>query len=636
MSFSLLKSFLKKFDYFGVNFNFQYKSKSKYQSATGGCTFIIFLFVSLTYLCINLVPFVKRKNVSIIYYTTQLPHTDSISLKNFSSNIGVGIICDSLEDKDEIYKLLKIELNFVSFSNNKNKKVKNRKNFELKKCDYSSFYNEYNETMDQFGFSNFYCPLIYLNDSIHGIYGDDLFEYYEFTVKSTAQSNEDEEKLLNLLTQQECLLKAYFIDVAIDVNDFKNPTRFFLNSKFVALKPGGFVKWNMFFKLNLFETFENFLFNNHKSTFYLGYAGHEEYEVFKSLNRFDLKPVNYDVFGKIYIRADGQRNIIQRKYMQINELLANISSIISQIFICLYIGMLYINSFYAKKSLMKKIFQIKDGYKANSSQNEIKNELRNIKNKVSSHFKMKNNRYESECGNLLQNERLKAESSLKKTNTANEIEKKLKLSVVIATDFHDQTNNTIQLNKSKENNNFNVYSNKQNKNTSSHFLHKIISNKNVIKRDVFPFNYSAYELIVIFFFPCVSWKKLRKKLYLLQKCETFMIYQLDIMNYLKSLQLIDLINYIIFEKEENIILNFLSKPSVSLANKIDFCGTMNKVNDITKSEVNNFYSSFQSILSKNYKTSKEEKFCLLTHFELQNFLIQRREKKCNTNTSTSL
>ena len=40
-----LKNFLKKIDHFGTEFTFEYESKDKYHSITGGIVFLIFILI---------------------------------------------------------------------------------------------------------------------------------------------------------------------------------------------------------------------------------------------------------------------------------------------------------------------------------------------------------------------------------------------------------------------------------------------------------------------------------------------------------------------------------------------------------------------------------------------------------------
>ena len=61
-----LKVLLRKFDMFGVPMAFRYKTKEKYSTSLGGITIIIFGTLSLIFGVYYFIPFIKRKNFSII------------------------------------------------------------------------------------------------------------------------------------------------------------------------------------------------------------------------------------------------------------------------------------------------------------------------------------------------------------------------------------------------------------------------------------------------------------------------------------------------------------------------------------------------------------------------------------------
>lgn len=66
------KSILKKFDMFGVPFSFRYKSKDKYYTSLGGIFFLLFCVVSLAIGIYYFIPFIYRKNYSLVYYSMTL------------------------------------------------------------------------------------------------------------------------------------------------------------------------------------------------------------------------------------------------------------------------------------------------------------------------------------------------------------------------------------------------------------------------------------------------------------------------------------------------------------------------------------------------------------------------------------
>ena len=68
--------------------------------------------------------------------------------------------------------------------------------------------------------------------NLHGIYTDDIFEYYTITVSSKTDTEENLEKINNFLMQNDCKLQYYFTDINIDLNDFKTPFSFFIDLHF--------------------------------------------------------------------------------------------------------------------------------------------------------------------------------------------------------------------------------------------------------------------------------------------------------------------------------------------------------------------------------------------------------------------
>ena len=63
-----IKNLFKTIDYFGVNFNFHYKTKEKYTSFSGGIVFLIYLIMALIFVLINFKALLNRENMSIISY----------------------------------------------------------------------------------------------------------------------------------------------------------------------------------------------------------------------------------------------------------------------------------------------------------------------------------------------------------------------------------------------------------------------------------------------------------------------------------------------------------------------------------------------------------------------------------------
>ena len=288
-----------------------------------------------------------------------MSEAEEISLKNYSSTLGFGVECEQSDVTAQIIDMFAVSFHFVSMIKIEGQIIEEKTQLTLSPCTKQDFFNEFNETFDSINLGQFYCSKE-KNYTVQGIYSSDTFHYYEILVKARDNSLKTSKTIINYLTNGECHLTYYFIDVAINTNDYKHPIRRFINTNFLTLKPDEYVKMNLYFKIQEFNSYENYLFDKHKTQYYIGYSSLETYSTYKGINRFETKPADYTEFAKIYVRSALDRNIIQRKYMKLTEFAANMSSILSQILVFLMITVNYINRFFSHCCLMKKIYEFKE------------------------------------------------------------------------------------------------------------------------------------------------------------------------------------------------------------------------------------------------------------------------------------
>ena len=171
-----VRSFLKKLDVFGMPYSFKYKNDEKYNSATGGFALILFAILVIAFEIYYFIPFYNRKNLSIIYYSMNMPSTDEIKLYKSKANFAIGLDCP-LNKKTNITgeQLFKVDLKYVTFAKD-HKGVRNVTRYPLSshKCIYADFYNEFNDSFDIVNMQNLEC-LDQTDHSIQGIYNDELF-----------------------------------------------------------------------------------------------------------------------------------------------------------------------------------------------------------------------------------------------------------------------------------------------------------------------------------------------------------------------------------------------------------------------------------------------------------------------------
>ena len=95
--------------------------------------------------------------------------------------------------------------------------------------------------------------------------------------------------------------------------------------------------------------------------------------------------------------------------------------------------------------------------------------------------------------------------------------------------------------------------------------------------------------------------------------------QLDIYNYLKSLQMIKIMNYITLNRSEFYLVKYLSNPSISWKIK-DFYHLKKDKKDNTDNQINDFWITFEQLLNKKKKSLKEKKICKLISSDVNNML----------------
>ena len=129
MKHSKSKNFFKHFDYFGVNLTFHYKGVDKYRSNTGGLIFLFFILIALIYIFVMLPSFLKRKNMTLIFYEKTIDKTDNFSLVNYSSNMSFLFSCENIKN-ELLLSYFTIEISYTT--NKYNSTTKERKKKQAK------------------------------------------------------------------------------------------------------------------------------------------------------------------------------------------------------------------------------------------------------------------------------------------------------------------------------------------------------------------------------------------------------------------------------------------------------------------------------------------------------------------------
>ena len=369
-----IKKFLRTIDIFGIPLTFRYKKNDKYSTSLGGLTIIIFIILAIAFGVYYFIPFVKRQNLSIIYYTMNIPKTEQIKFKDSKAAFAIGFDCqkNGRLKVEDVFKLDAVFANYVKEMDGTYHKDKYPQTTH--NCEYEDFYNNYNSSFDYLNLKNYQC-LDNNKHIIEGIYADKIFSYYEFSVEAINDSDETFNNIDEYLFENDCKLQLVFTDITIDLSNYKEPIKPFLNSFFIQLNPTLFIKRNVFYMNQYLYDDDSLIavFNSEEKPEQTKtlFSRYEEYSLYIGLDREITRPADYKNYAKIYMRSDLKKTEIRRTYQKITEFYADASSILVGIYEFLIIIISIINNFYAENSIVKKLFIFKG----------INNKYFNIKNR---------------------------------------------------------------------------------------------------------------------------------------------------------------------------------------------------------------------------------------------------------------
>ena len=142
-----------------------------------------------------------------------LPNTEDINLKESKAAFAFGLNCDVGEDGTKAEDILNLKFEHVNYIKEKHGiKNKTRTTLSVHSCNNSDFYYYYNNSLDRVNISKYLC-LDKTDDIIGGIYTDEVFRYYEFTVSSKEESESNYNKIDELLISKDCKLELFYTDI---------------------------------------------------------------------------------------------------------------------------------------------------------------------------------------------------------------------------------------------------------------------------------------------------------------------------------------------------------------------------------------------------------------------------------------
>ena len=679
---SAIKSFFTMIDIFGVNYNFRYKDKEKYQTALGGFIVILFAILAITVAIYYFIPFVNRKNYTIVYYTMNLAKTEEVDLFASESNFAVGLICEkNKNEKKKIDELLDLKSRYVEYVKSRDGNyAKNPKDTNIHLCTYDDFYNKYDAQFDYLSLQTYQC-VGNKEFTIQGIYADQVFSYFEFSVvaKDTTKAWTDE--VLRFLFHNDCKLQIAFTDIIIDLDNYENPITQYLNTIFIQLNPSLLIKRNIYFMNQHFtnDDFLMFVFGDDQTPEKKPlYSRYEEYALWKGLKRFEEQPAEYEYYSKVYIRAELKKTVIKRKYQKFMEFYADASSLLIAIFEILVVIFNYVDTFYAHHSLAKSTFffkelEDKDNFnimkktdiiqelisitelqKKNSENSPIeiisknskimknfppkkketeRQEINDDKEDNQKEIKVYNNRNKRplESKQTKSSSYLKGKSTEEKKDYNNSKQNQYSEKSEDDRGESDENYPKYKMNQMKRNRNSGAMLNfRYNDRSNDDYNESIGTNMDENSSDTerprrkrklkVENDFNIIEIIITQIFKCCMTKSMRLKNDANEKANELLFKKMDINSYVRNMILFDVMNRTMIDDNTKPIFNFLSRPVISVNKK-----TKVEFNEFYKNyrerDFNKYYDRIQEMVHKPKKEEREEKLVSISNEQLKSFVF---------------
>ncbi len=508
--------FLKQFDNFEVPISFRHKKQDTYATWIGGFFTLALVISALAFGIVYFIPFVKKENYSLYYYTMNLKNTEEINFKKSRATLAYGFECSkNISDyvNYNIEDFIETEFKYNYYEEN-NFDNETEENISIHNCTDLDFYKDENliESINKDTFNKLKC-FDNLNKVVKNRYQDryDNFTYFQLNIN--LKDNVDPILANNFLIYQDCKIELYYRDVNNDPEDFDEPIKPFLYEIFLQLNPDFESRMNVYFMNSYFENNNDLLFetkgNEQQNT---TFSRIEQYYLHKTKN----------TIGKIYIRADTRKMIIKRTYQTLLDFFAVTFSFWEILFIFCNFILNFYNKFCLNYSISKKLFY--------------------LEGKDHTHFNVSKN-----------TEKLK-----KLIDKTNSISEKHILKMI------EEPNTVIRV--KIQNNNIPTMNSFDNMRLSgpipdnNNDKKEIKSNPTLNRLVLIPIKF--LDFLNVFGFKCCKCRKLEAKMALFSNAEDIINAKLDIVYYLKSIFLLDIIKKITLDDKKE-MLKFLCMPFVS-------------------------------------------------------------------------
>jgi len=342
------------------------------------------------------------------------------------------------------------------------------------------------------------------------------------------------------------------------------------------------------------------------------------------LDRESTRPLNYINYAKIYVRADIKKTDIRRTYQKLTEFYADASSLLIGLYELLIIILSFVSNFNAEYAIIKKLFIFKgigDKHFSPSQKSVQIKELLSYQGNINLNKNSENKNNKDLEKNILSNSNYY--TKLKLNNFRKIKGKKIMRNILIKDKENDSSQKTY---KKLKNSNLNLNTEtKGDRINQLNNAYNVADNgkiENQIEQKNIKYSFNVGEIIFSSLFPLCLLGRLKLKNKLNNKAIEFLYYKLDIIVYLRNMILFDIINNTMLDQHKIHIINFVSRPLLSL--NINENNEKHDSNifyrNYNEGDFDKFYNGYKELVQKQNKENIEIKLVSITEQKLNELL----------------
>ena len=346
MSGNLTKECINSITLFGLDFHLLYKKEKKYSTNFDICLSFLFLIFFISISIIYIKELLDTSNMTVIRNDIPIKNKEAIDL-SFNPIIiefsNASRLRDNLDNSYISMKIYKVQHNIINY-----RLVRIQDELEYEICNISNFPKNFSHSFQIS--NNSYCLKKGQNLTIAGRYGDfahgfDIIEIHFFRCQNSSTSKTicKSEKEINDLVSNSYIMINY-LTWSIDHLNVSNPINPISYSELFVNSLGTVKRYFYYFSPSVYNSDHGLILNSNKV--YQFYEFKNKYLDF--IEKENSKDFSENTFFECIFTVYPQKNIYQRKYIKIQDVIGNIGGCLD--FICIILK--FISFYFSEKSFL--------------------------------------------------------------------------------------------------------------------------------------------------------------------------------------------------------------------------------------------------------------------------------------------